>query len=70
VTLWTDSWARARPGELASRVCIDDLTTLEALAVVAVMESADQSVNAPPAPALRLASKRRRRSARTGTRSL
>jgi hypothetical protein len=56
VTLWTDSWARARLGELASRVCIDDLTTLEALAVVAVMESADQRVNAPPAPVLRLAS--------------
>jgi hypothetical protein len=40
--------------ELMERITPDDLTALEVLAIVAVLESADQRVNAPTAPVLQL----------------
>jgi hypothetical protein len=40
--------------ELMTRVKVADLTPQEVLALVAVLESADQRVNAPTAPVLQL----------------
>jgi hypothetical protein len=44
----------ARVCELMERVPLRDLTTLEILALVVVLEAADQRVNAPAAPVLQL----------------
>jgi hypothetical protein len=51
--------AIARLRELMVRSSPDELTTLEVLAMLAVMESADQRVNAPTAPVLQLAGNRK-----------
>jgi hypothetical protein len=40
--------------ELMDRVAASDLTSLEVLALVAVMEAGDQRVNGPIAPVLQL----------------
>jgi hypothetical protein len=56
VNLWVDRrQAINRVAELSERVHISDLTTLEILAMLAVLEPADERVNARPAPVLRLA---------------
>jgi hypothetical protein len=44
----------ARLHELMDRVPPDDMTTLEVLALVVVLEAADQRVNAPTAPVFQL----------------
>ncbi|MDT5119294.1 MAG: hypothetical protein QOE30_5033 [Mycobacterium sp.] len=46
--------AYARLHELMDRVHVVDMTTQEILALVAVLESADQRVNAHTAPVLQL----------------
>ena len=46
--------AMARLRELMEQVPPAELTTTEVLAIVAVLESADQRVNAPCAPVLQL----------------
>lgn len=46
--------AFARLHELMDRVPPGDMTTQEILALIAVLESADQRVNAPSAPVLQL----------------
>jgi hypothetical protein len=60
--------ATERLFELTNRIAVKDLTTLEVFAIVAVLEPADQRVNAPQARLLQLApGARRRGSRRTGT---
>jgi hypothetical protein len=46
--------AVARMRDLTKRVKAVDMTPLEVLAIVAVLESADQRLNAPTAPVLQL----------------
>jgi hypothetical protein len=44
----------ARVRELMTRVAPDDLTTIEVLTLVAVLEAADTRVNTPDAPVIKL----------------
>ncbi len=69
--MWVDrSSAEERVVEITDRVGIEDLTDLEMLALIAVLEPAEQRVNGHTATVLRLAPKQsRRRPKRTGSRS-
>jgi hypothetical protein len=70
MTEFTHARALSRMFEITERIDPEWLTSDEILSIVAVLEPADQRVNAPAAPVLRLAPKqRRRRSTQTGTRS-
>lgn len=53
--------AMTRLHDLMQRLKLNTLTPLEVLAILAVLESADQRVNAPTAPVLRLAGARSER---------